>query len=66
VAPGETWDVILAPQFAGTWLWHCHILAHATGPKDKNGYDTAAGMIGAIVVEDGATPAVDLSNHRNH
>jgi len=67
VAPGETYDVILAPQFAGTWLWHCHILAHATGPKDANGNDTAAGMIGAIVVEDGSNVAtVDLKNHRNH
>ena len=66
VAPGETYDVILAPQFAGTWLWHCHILAHATGPKDANGNETAAGMIGAIVVEDGKTPVVDLANHKNH
>ena len=66
VAPGETYDVILAPQFAGTWLWHCHILSHATGPKDADGNDTAAGMIGAIVVEDGVTPVADLSNHTNH
>jgi manganese oxidase len=66
VAPGETYDVILAPQFAGTWLWHCHILSHATGPKDADGNDTAAGMIGAIVVEDGVTQLVDLSNHTNH
>lgn len=67
VAPGETYDVILAPQFAGTWLWHCHILSHATGPKDADGNDTAAGMIGAIVVEDGtAVPVVDLANHTNH
>ena len=66
VAPGETWDVILAPQYAGTWVWHCHILAHATGPKDANGNDTPAGMIGAIVVEDGTVAAVDLANHKNH
>lgn len=66
VAPGETYDVILAPQFAGTWLWHCHILSHATGPKDADGNDTAGGMIGAIVVEDGVTPIADLSNHTNH
>jgi manganese oxidase len=66
VAPGETYDVILAPQYAGTWLWHCHILSHATGPKDADGNDTAAGMIGAIVVEDGATVLVDLKNHTHH
>lgn len=67
VAPGETYDVILAPQFAGTWLWHCHVLSHVTGAKDVDGNDTAAGMIGAIVVEDGtAVPVVDLANHTNH
>ena len=66
VAPGETWDVILAPQYAGTWLWHCHVLAHATGPKDANGFETAAGMIGAIVVEDGVTAVVDPAAHTNH
>lgn len=66
IAPGETWDVILAPQFAGTWIWHCHVLAHATGPKDEDGNETAAGMMGAVVVEDGETEPVDLKNHRNH
>jgi manganese oxidase len=66
IAPGETWDVILAPQFGGTWIWHCHVLAHATGPKDADGNETAAGMIGVVVVEDGQTPLADMSNHRNH
>jgi manganese oxidase len=66
IAPGETWDVILHPQFGGTWIWHCHVLAHATGPKDADGNETAAGMIGVVIVEDGTTPVVDLSNHTNH
>lgn len=66
IAPGETWDVILAPQFGGTWVWHCHVLSHATGPKDADGNETAAGMIGAIVVEDGSTELADLAGHTNH
>ncbi len=66
IAPGETWDVVLSPQFAGTWVWHCHVLSHATGPRDADGNETAAGMIGAIVVDDGSTPLADLSQHTNH
>ncbi|CAN5627506.1 hypothetical protein BH23GEM9_BH23GEM9_05160 [soil metagenome] len=66
LAPGETYDVILEPQFAGTWIWHCHVLSHATGPKDGNGHETSAGMIGVIVVDDGRTPLADMSNHTNH
>jgi manganese oxidase len=66
IAPGETWDVVLHPQFAGTWIWHCHVLAHATGALDENGNETAAGMIGAVVVEDGETPIPDPANHTNH
>jgi manganese oxidase len=66
IAPGETWDVILHPQFAGTWIWHCHVLSHATGPRDADGNETAAGMIGVIVVDDGKTPLVDMANHTNH
>lgn len=66
IAPGETWDVILDPQFGGTWLWHCHVLSHVTGPKDADGNDTSAGMVGVVVVEDGETELVDMSNHTNH
>jgi manganese oxidase len=66
IAPGETWDVILDPQFAGTWIWHCHVLAHATGPRDADGNETAAGMIGVVVVDDGLTELVDMSNHTHH
>jgi manganese oxidase len=66
IAPGETWDVILAPQFGGTWVWHCHVLSHVTGDRDVAGNETAAGMIGVVVVEDGTTPLVDASNHKNH
>jgi manganese oxidase len=66
LAPGETYDVILHPQFAGTWIWHCHVLSHVTGPRDENGWETAAGMIGVVVVDDGVTPLADLSEHRQH
>lgn len=66
IAPGETWDVILHPQFGGTWIWHCHVLSHATGPRDEDGNETSAGMIGVVVVEDGETALVDMSAHRNH
>jgi manganese oxidase len=66
IAPGETWDVILHPQYAGTWIWHCHVLSHATGPRDADGNETAAGMIGVIIVDDGETELPDLSNHTHH
>jgi manganese oxidase len=66
IAPGETWDVILHPQFAGTWIWHCHVLSHATGPRDADGNETSTGMIGVVIVDDGETALADLSEHRNH
>jgi manganese oxidase len=66
LAPGETWDIILAPQFGGTWIWHCHVLSHATGPRDADGNETAAGMIGVVVVDDGKTILADMSNHTHH
>lgn len=66
VAPGETWDLILEPQYAGTWIWHCHVLSHATGPRDEDGNETAAGMIGAVVVHGDDGEVADLSGHTNH
>jgi plastocyanin len=66
ISPGETWDVVLSPQFGGTWVWHCHVLSHATGPRDEDGNETAAGMIGAVVVDDGSTPLADVAEHTNH
>jgi len=66
IGPGETFDVILHPQFGGTWIWHCHVLSHATGPRDDAGNETAAGMIAVVVVDDGNTAMVDMSNHTNH
>jgi FtsP/CotA-like multicopper oxidase with cupredoxin domain len=45
VAPGEAYDFEFTPNELGTWLFHCHILAHVTGP---NGTD--AGMITAFKV----------------
>jgi len=51
LAPGETYDVILQAEEPGTWLWHCHVLSHVTGPKDENGNPTHAGMIGVVQVE---------------
>ena len=46
VAPGEAYDMTFTPDEPGTWLLHCHILAHVTGP---NGTD--AGMITPITVQ---------------
>jgi manganese oxidase len=66
LAPGETYDIILAPQFGGTWIWHCHVLSHVTGPRDADGNETATGMIGVVVVDDGKTTLADMSNHTNH
>ncbi|HWV55827.1 MAG TPA: multicopper oxidase domain-containing protein, partial [Longimicrobiales bacterium] len=66
INPGETYDIVLHPQYAGVWVWHCHVLAHATGPRDANGNETAAGMIAAVIVDDGLTPLAELSSHTNH
>jgi manganese oxidase len=66
IGPGETFDVILHPQFGGTWIWHCHVLSHATGPRDADGNETAIGMIGVVVVDDGSTQLADMSNHTHH
>jgi len=66
VAPGETYDVILDPQFGGTWIWHCHVLSHVTGPRDADGNETAGGMIGVVIVDDGGTHLADMSNHTHH
>lgn len=46
VAPGESYDIEFTPDEPGTWLFHCHILGHVTGP---NGTD--AGMITPFVVK---------------
>jgi FtsP/CotA-like multicopper oxidase with cupredoxin domain len=45
VAPGEAYDLRFTPDERGTWLFHCHILGHVTGP---NGTD--AGMITTFTV----------------
>ena len=46
VAPGESFTIEFTPDEPGTWLFHCHILGHVTGP---NGTD--AGMITPFVVK---------------
>jgi hypothetical protein len=56
--------VILHPQFAGTWIWHCHVLSHATGPRDADGNETAAGMIGVIIVDDGRGTYYGIGSNR--
>jgi len=45
VAPGEAYDLEFTPNELGTWLFHCHILSHVTGPGG-----TDAGMITAFKV----------------
>lgn len=66
MAPGETYDVVLQAEEPGTWLWHCHVLSHVTGAKDKDGVPTAAGMIGVVQVSDGKTAMVSPAEHKNH
>ena len=45
VAPGERYTVLIHPDQAGTWVWHCHILSHAE--TDQGMY----GMVTALVVQ---------------
>jgi uncharacterized cupredoxin-like copper-binding protein len=46
VAPGERYTVIMNPNQAGTWVWHCHILNHV---ERETGM---FGMVTALVVQD--------------
>lgn len=66
IAPGETYDVILVGDAPGTWLWHCHVLSHVTGPKDETGMPTVAGMVGIVQVDDGKTALIPPTEHRHH
>jgi FtsP/CotA-like multicopper oxidase with cupredoxin domain len=45
VAPGERYTVLMNPNQAGTWVWHCHILNHV---ERESGM---FGMVTALVVE---------------
>jgi manganese oxidase len=45
VAPGERYTVIMNPNQAGTWVWHCHILNHV---ERETGM---FGMVTALVVQ---------------
>jgi FtsP/CotA-like multicopper oxidase with cupredoxin domain len=45
IAPGDRWDVVVEPDEAGVWAFHCHILPHA---ESANGM---FGMVTALVVE---------------
>lgn len=46
VAPGERYSVLVNPDRAGTWVWHCHILTHVE--RDTGMF----GMVTALVVQD--------------
>lgn len=55
VAPGERWDVVVEPDEAGAWAFHCHVLPHA---ENEHGM---FGMVTVLVVEDpkaGLPPAL--------
>lgn len=65
IAPGETFDVLLEAREPGTWLWHCHVLSHVTGPKNADGSPTVAGMVGIVRVEDGDTQTADRAHDRS-
>jgi uncharacterized cupredoxin-like copper-binding protein len=45
VAPGERYTVLMNPNQAGTWVWHCHILNHV---ERETGM---FGMVTALVVQ---------------
>jgi len=45
VAPGQRITVLVHATDVGTWVWHCHILAHAEGPTGM------FGMVTALVVK---------------
>jgi FtsP/CotA-like multicopper oxidase with cupredoxin domain len=45
VAPGERYTVLIHPDQAGAWVWHCHIISHAE--TDQGMY----GMVTALVVQ---------------
>jgi FtsP/CotA-like multicopper oxidase with cupredoxin domain len=46
IGPGERWDVIIQPDSAGIWAFHCHILTHAESAHGM------FGMVTAIVVNE--------------
>lgn len=48
VAPGERYSVLVHPDLAGTWVWHCHILTHVENDQGM------FGMVTALVVEPAA------------
>jgi len=45
VAPGERYSVLVHPDRAGTWVWHCHILTHVEND------DGMFGMVTALIVQ---------------
>jgi hypothetical protein len=45
VAPGERYTVVVNPDLAGTWVWHCHILTHAESDEGL------FGMVTALIVQ---------------
>jgi FtsP/CotA-like multicopper oxidase with cupredoxin domain len=46
VAPGERYSVIMNPDEAGAWVWHCHILNHVEREEGM------FGMVTALIVQD--------------
>lgn len=63
IAPGETFDVVLRAEEPGTWLWHCHVLSHVTGPKGDDGVPTVAGMVGVVQVSEDTTQTAHAGEH---
>ncbi|HVR32591.1 MAG TPA: multicopper oxidase domain-containing protein [Acidimicrobiia bacterium] len=46
VAPGERYSVLMNPNEAGAWVWHCHILNHVEREEGM------FGMVTALIVQD--------------
>lgn len=50
VAPGQSFDAeVIANADPGTWLFHCHVLPHVTGP-DPLSHDPAKAHAGMIML----------------
>jgi FtsP/CotA-like multicopper oxidase with cupredoxin domain len=48
IAPGERYTVLMNPNEAGAWVWHCHILNHVEREEGM------FGMVTALIVQDAA------------
>ncbi len=55
VGPGERYTVLINPDQAGTWVWHCHILNHVESAEGMFGMVTAL-VVGVTAAGRGGGP----------